>query len=92
MSRTAPKPRPKEPTVLVTLPNGKIIDVDESIAPLVKLLNDNGYPTVASCSGHGYRPGSIILKDERFIVITRNRADWNLIDALFPDIHGNPRV
>lgn len=31
---------------------GKVIEVDEPIAPVIKLLNKKGYETVESCSGH----------------------------------------
>lgn len=42
---------------------------DPCIAPIVKALNDAGLRTVASCCGHGERPGSIILANETELVI-----------------------
>ena len=66
---------------------------DPEIAPLVKALNKGGVATVASCSGHGHRPGNIILADGRELFIA---ADWDearLIDQAFPvDINGETRV
>jgi hypothetical protein len=67
------------------------VDVDRCIAPLVDLLNVNGFKTVASCCGHGHRPGRIALADGRELIIARNYEDAARIDALFPlDIHGEP--
>ncbi len=62
-------------------------DVDACIAPLVQAMNDNGMETVASCCGHGNRPGEIILDDGRSVIL----CSWEQarkIDKLFPDIHG----
>ena len=42
---------------------------DPCLVDLVKALNDGGVPTVASCCGHGQRDGSIILADDRELVI-----------------------
>ena len=63
--------------------------VDKDIAPLCQALNDAGIETVASCSGHGYRPGSVALRDGRWIVVAKDHDEWKRIEALFPvDIHG----
>lgn len=76
--------------VVITLPNGSAVSVDEPIADLVRVLNENGYPTVASCSGHGFRPGNIALRDGRELIIARDHAEARKIDALFPlDINGD---
>lgn len=58
--------------------------IDACIAPLVEALNAAGFPTVASCCGHGHRPGSIVLEDGREVVIARNFDEGRMIDALFP--------
>lgn len=79
-----------EPTVTVDIHGGGIAGVDESIAPLVKLLNGGGIATVASCSGHGQRPGNIALADGRELIIARNWNEARLIDGLFPGINGEP--
>ena len=60
------------------------IDVDASIAPIVAALNVAGVETIASCSGHGHRPGSIALRDGRELVIARDFDEGRLIDTLFP--------
>lgn len=62
---------------------------DPEIADLVRVLNENGFPTKASCSGHGHRPADIALADGREIIIARNHAEGRMIEALFPiDING----
>ena len=61
--------------------------VDPCIAPLVQALNDAGIQTVASCCGHGHRPGSIILEDGRELIVTTYEQAREL-DGLFPNIHG----
>lgn len=42
---------------------------DPCIAPLVEALNEAGISTVASCCGHGERPGKIALADGRELFI-----------------------
>lgn len=42
---------------------------DPCIAPLVAALNDAGVRTVASCYGHGARPGSVALADGHELVL-----------------------
>jgi len=63
--------------------NGKIRDIDECIFDFVKLLNDNGYTTIASCCGHGKQPINIALKDGREIRIIKNYKDARKVDKLF---------
>lgn len=58
--------------------------IDGCIAPLVEALNAAGLPTVASCCGHGHRPGNIVLEDGREIIIARSFEEGRQIDALFP--------
>ena len=62
----------------------KPVAVDACIAPIVKALNDAGVVTIASCCGHGHRPGGIILGDGREVIIARNFDEGRAIDALFP--------
>lgn len=50
-------------------------DVDECIAPIVRALNDAGIETVASCCGHGKNKGSIVLKDDRELVIEPSASE-----------------
>ncbi len=78
-------------TVLINcLVNSRLISVDRCIAPLIVLLLDNGFNPIASCCGHGMRPGKIALKDGRELIIARNYEEAREIDRLFPlDINGN---
>jgi hypothetical protein len=62
---------------------------DPEIVDLVTSLNAGGVRTIASCSGHGYRPGWIALADGRQLVIAPDLDACKKIDALFPvDING----
>ncbi len=74
----------------ITTTSGKIGCADPCIAELVQALNDAGFETIASCCGHGYRPGNIALKDGREFAIARNWEEARQIDRLFPiDINGD---
>jgi len=42
---------------------------DPEIADLVRALNDGGIRTIASCGGHGEKPGIIALMDGRELII-----------------------
>lgn len=48
---------------------------DPEIADLVAALNAGGVPTVASCSGHGKRPGNIALSDGRELIIAKDFSE-----------------
>lgn len=64
---------------------------DPEIADIVRALNEGGLPTVASCSGHGHRPGRVTLADGREIILPRDRGETEEIEALFPlNINGEP--
>ncbi len=67
---------------------GKLREIDAEIFPLVKALNEGGIGTIASCSGHGNKPGSVCLADGREIILARSHAEARAIEQLFPDIHG----
>lgn len=73
-------------TVVVEI-GGVPRDVDSCIAPLVRALNAAGMTTVASCCGHGHRPGTIALAGGYEIVLATYEQGRE-IDRLFPDIHG----
>lgn len=65
---------------------------DPEIASLVGALRSYGIKTVASCSGHGHRPGNIALADGRELVIAKDHDEARRIDALFKtDINGQER-
>ncbi len=68
----------------------QIEGVDEEIRPLISALWSAGIGTKASCSGHGHRPGNIVLADGRELVVAPDYETARKIDALFPvDINGN---
>lgn len=74
-------------------PAGGIELVDEEIRPLVQALWNAGIATVASCSGHGHRPGNIALADGRELVIAPDFETARQIDRLFPlDINGDAQA
>lgn len=76
---------------LVTKADGSwgFVDVDACIQPVVESLNVAGLITVASCCGHGHRPGNIALAGGRELIIAPDFETARRIDKLFPnDIHG----
>lgn len=77
-------------TVSFTILNAKyeprLIDVDSCIAEIVRAFNAIGLVTVASCCGHGKRPGNIALADGREIIISPDYETARKIDELFPPI------
>lgn len=61
----------------------KVTPVDRCIAPLVVALNlgaeackDPGMRTANSCCGHGKALGDIALHDGRWLIVCRNREEW----------------
>lgn len=67
------------------------VGVDSCIAPLVLALNSSGFFTLASCCGHGNRPGSIVLQDGRELIIMPDIETARKIDHLFPNSLGEWR-
>ena len=64
--------------------------IDPCLKPLLKVLNDGGFETIASCCGHGHQPGTIMLSDGRELLIL---PDWNAareVTNLFRGINGEP--
>ncbi len=62
---------------------------DPEILDLVRALNAGGIRTVASCSGHGFRPGNIALEDGRELIIASSFEEAREVEAAFPlDING----
>ena len=49
--------------------NGRVVCVDFCIHQIVAALNAGGVLTVASCCGHGKRPGRIDLEDGRVLKV-----------------------
>lgn len=69
---------------------GESVGVDSCIYETVLALNRGGVETVASCCGHGNRPGNIALKDGRELLILPDYETARSLDKLWPDIHGEP--
>lgn len=62
---------------------------DPEIVDLVDALNNGTITTIASCSGHGYRPGSIILRDGRVLMIFDSLEHARPAHEAYPlDING----
>lgn len=49
--------------------NGRVQCIDHCIHHVVAALNAGGVRTVASCCGHGIRPGRIDLEDGRTLIV-----------------------
>lgn len=54
---------------------------DPCLAPLVGALNSGGVTTVASCCGHGRRPGNIALDDGRELLVMPDYGAAREFDA-----------
>lgn len=54
---------------------------DPEIADIVRALNDAGITTVASCSGHGLKPGIITLSDGRELIVCESREQAHQFHA-----------
>lgn len=63
------------------------INVDRCIAGLVSALNEHGIATVASCCGHGKRPGNIALADGRELVICQSYDIARTVEKAFPSLN-----
>lgn len=63
---------------------------DPDIADLIDALNTTALATVASCSGHGHRPGRITLADGRELFVAKGfeQADFINRNLPYPDING----
>lgn len=66
---------------------------DPEVVTIVAALNSGGVRTVASCSGHGVRPGAVALADGRELIIAKDYAEARTIEGHFPGINGEqPRL
>lgn len=62
------------------------VGVDSCIEPIVRALNDAGLRTVASCCGHGIRPGTVALADGREVLILPDFETARSVDPLWPPL------
>lgn len=62
---------------------------DPCLAGFVRALFDAGFPTVASCCGHGRGPSRIALADGREVVIF---ADMHTADQAIAAVRHAPRI
>ncbi len=62
---------------------------DPCIAPLVSAMNTGGIRTVASCCGHDRCPSTVILDDDRFVVLM-TRDQYEQIAGVWPGINDEP--
>ena len=79
----------KEVTLCKPRMNGmETAKVDSCIASIIQALNDADIQTVASCCGHGNRPGNIALADGRELFILPDYESARELDGKYPDIWG----
>lgn len=56
--------------------------IDPCLETLIVALNAVNIKTVASCCGHGRRPGNIVLADGRELIIARDYKTARLVDEV----------
>lgn len=61
--------------------------VDRCIASIIQMFNDAGYQTVASCCGHGVRPGVISLENGTELILCYSYEQTRMIEKLYPGLH-----
>lgn len=74
--------RPPEPAMVVLQPG---VWCDPCIEPLVRVLNTGGLQTIASCCGHGKRPGKIAMADGRELFILPDFDAARRLDTLITE-------
>lgn len=63
---------------------------DPCIEPIIQALHAAGIGTIASCCGHGFMHGSIVLADKRELIIARDFEEARKMDAIATvDINGD---
>ncbi len=72
--------------------SGRTRNIDKCLVPLIKALNYAGMVTVASCCGHGKRPGSVILADGRELLICPDQKTARKMDKMFPALSDKPET
>lgn len=56
----------REAAMVQVRPN---VHCDPCLVPLVRALYEHGFPTVASCCGHGKQPANVALADGRQVFV-----------------------
>jgi hypothetical protein len=75
----------KREQAMVTIRPG--VHCDPCLVPLVRALYENGFPTVASCCGHGRQPANVALADGREVFV----ADAGWAEVIWAAIgHSHP--
>ena len=77
---------------MVPIASGIPRGVDACIAPLIRALNEAGIETIASCCGHGRRPGNICLRDGRELVILPDWETGRRVDRILNEHMGARRI
>lgn len=70
------------------LESGDKADIDEDIKPIIKTLNDKGYKTISSCSGHP----SARAKDDRYRDGVRYKKLYSTARIVFDKIYDFPSI
>lgn len=70
----------------VEVETDQIMECDPCIADLIQALNVSGIKTVASCCGHGNRQGSILLADNREILLDVFKS-YEAIQNIKQEVH-----
>lgn len=76
---------PNREAAMVVISNG--VWCDPCLQPLVRALNEGGLPTVASCCGHGRRPGRVALADGRQLLVLPDLETELALGGLWPGIN-----
>ena len=67
----------------------EIAKVDLCIAKIIQALNNFNIQTIASCCGHGKRPGRISLADGRELYVLPDYDSAQKLDKKLPNIWGD---
>ena len=65
--------------------NGKTVNIDKCLVKSVKVLNDNGFKTMACCCGHGKQPPRISFEHKELLIFDYETAQK--ISKLFHPIN-----
>ena len=69
----------REAAMVTVRPN---VHCDPCLVPLVRALYESGFPTVASCCGHGRQPADVALADDRQVFLAEPEWAETIWDAI----------